>query len=77
MNFQLGYLLKSNWELAARATQIDPENITGNPNVSAYTFGLSRYIVGHSLKFQSDISLVQTNGSDDMLEFRLQFELGL
>ncbi|MBL4755666.1 MAG: porin [Flavobacteriales bacterium] len=77
LNLQLGYLLKSNWELAGRFTQITPEDITGKADVSAYTFGLSRYIVGHSLKFQSDISLIQAEGSDDMLEFRLQFELGL
>ena len=77
INLQLGYLMKNNWEFATRYTQITPEYVTGNANVSAYTFGVSRYIVGHSLKFQSDVSLTQTEGSDDMMEFRLQFELGL
>jgi len=77
MNMQVGYLLKNDWELALRYTAIDPEEITGNPSVSAYTFGVSRYIVGHTLKFQSDVSLIQTQDSDDVMEIRLQFELGI
>jgi hypothetical protein len=77
INLQLGYLLKSNWELAGRFTQITPEEITSKADISAYTFGISRYIVGHSLKFQSDVSFVQTEGSDDVMEFRMQFELGI
>lgn len=77
INFQAGYLVKSNWEFAGRFTQITPEDTTGNADITAYTLGLSRYIVGHSLKFQSDISLIQQEGSDDMMEFRLQLELGI
>ena len=77
VNIQIGYLLKSDWEFAARYTQITPEDGTGNANTSAYTFALSRYIVGHTLKFQSDVSLVQMEGADDQMQFRLQFELGL
>ena len=77
INLQLGYLMKNNWEFATRYTQITPEDLTGNVNVSAYTFGVARYIVGHILKFQSDVSLIQAEGSDNMMEFRIQFEVGL
>lgn len=80
VNLQLGYLLKNNWEFAGRYTQIDPEVVSSifiPTQTSAYTFGISKYIVGHTLKFQTDVSLVQTTGSDDMVEFRLQFELGI
>lgn len=75
INAQVGYLLKSNWELAARYTTITPEDVTGRDDISMYTFGVSRYVVGHSLKIQSDISLTQENGSDDNLMFRLQVEM--
>ncbi|MBL4657304.1 MAG: hypothetical protein JKX73_04835 [Flavobacteriales bacterium] len=77
MNMQIGYLLKNDWELATRYTQITPEDVTSDADISAYTFGVSKYIVGHTLKFQSDISMVQTEGADDMMEFRMQLELGL
>ena len=77
INLQVGYLLKSNWEFAGRYTQITPEDVTGNPDISSYTFGISKYIVDHTLKFQTDVSLIQTEGADDVMQFRLQFELGL
>lgn len=58
---QAGYLFKNNYELAARYTFIHPDEelIDGGIKVydeTEYTLGLSKYIVGHSLKVQSDIS---------------------
>jgi len=77
INLQLGYLFENNWEVAGRMTQISPDDITGNPDVEMYTFGISKYIVGHSLKVQSDFSIIQTEGEEDKLGIRIQMELAL
>lgn len=70
---QMGYLLKNNLEIAARFTQINPQD---KSKFKEYTLGLSKYIVGHSLKIQSDASYVETDGSDTKgLRFRLQVEM--
>ncbi len=74
LNTSLGYLLPSNWEVAARYTQVEPETATMNPDLTQYGFGVSRYIVGHNLKVQSDINLLQEEGSPDEIMFRLQTE---
>lgn len=75
-NFQAGYLFKNHWELAGRYTYIEPEKITGNKKETQYTVGLSKYIVGHNLKFQSDASLLQMEGiNDPELMVRMQVEL--
>jgi len=74
INLQLGYLLKNNWEIAGRYTQVTPEAITLNNNINQYTLGFSRYIVGHNLKVQGDVSLTQEANKDNMLMFRLQTE---
>lgn len=77
VNVQAGYLLKSNWEVAGRYTQVTPEAATGNNNLTQYTVGLSRYVVGHNLKVQGDIGLTQEASKDDDLFVRLQVELTL
>ncbi|MGK0368098.1 MAG: phosphate-selective porin OprO/OprP [Thermoproteota archaeon] len=75
INLQAGYLFKSNWEVAVRYTAVTPEAITTNAYYNEYTFGISRYVVGHSLKVQADISYRETEGNDDMIIPRLQFEV--
>ncbi|WP_299705336.1 porin [uncultured Pontibacter sp.] len=77
LNLQAGYLMPSNWEVAGRYTDYTPTAETGLRNQEQYTLGVSRYIVGHSLKVQSDVSLIQEAGRDDRTQFRLQFELAL
>jgi phosphate-selective porin OprO and OprP len=74
INLQMGYLMKNNWEIAGRYTQVTPEAITLNNNISQYTLGFSRYVVGHNLKVQGDISLTQEDTKDNKLMFRLQTE---
>ena len=74
INLQLGYLLKNNWELAGRFTQVTPEVITGNNNINQYTLGFSRYVVGHNLKVQGDFSLTQETTKEPVIMFRLQTE---
>ena len=76
---QAGYLFPSNWEIAGRFTTIDAENIHLVFNdQKEYTLGLSRYISGHDLKFQSDISYQTFPGSTtEYLIFRFQTEIAL
>lgn len=77
MNFQMGYMFKSNWEVAGRYTSIDwDKDITGKEDQAQYTFGISKFIVGHKLKVQTDISyLDKDNNPDNELMYRLQFDL--
>ena len=81
LNLQAGYLFKRNWELAGRFTMLNPEELVTN-QVNQYTFAVSKYIVGHYLKIQSDITYSdykQLNGAtrSDPLMFRFQVEIGL
>lgn len=74
---QSGYLFPNNFEVAARFTTIEPDDLVFSTinEETEYTLGLSRYIVGHNLKVQSDISLVDRELSDNDLRFRFQVEL--
>ncbi|NNF20251.1 MAG: porin [Flavobacteriaceae bacterium] len=76
LNLQAGYLFPSNWEVTGRYTNIDlDEQITGVQPISQYTLGLSRYIVGHKLKVQTDLSYLSADGDNDELMYRLQFDI--
>ncbi len=77
INASLGYLCDDNWELAARYTGVTPESATGNNELTEYTLGVSKYVVGHSLKVQSDFTLKEEEGKDDAFIFRLQLEVSL
>ncbi|NQY09123.1 MAG: FmdC precursor [Flavobacteriales bacterium] len=73
LNASIGYLFKNNFEVATRYTTILPND--GNPkdDINMYTLGVSRYIVGHSLKVQSDFSYI-TEGDGEELLYRIQVE---
>ena len=76
LNLQAGYLFDSNWEVSGRYTNIElDKNITGKDAENQYTFGVSRFIVGHKLKIQSDISLLQVDNTNDNWMYRLQFDI--
>lgn len=76
LNVQAGYLFKNNFEIAARYSSNTPVAGIGQKAESQYTFGVSKYIVGHNLKIQSDLSAFQQEGSDNMeLMYRFQVEL--
>jgi len=76
---QAGYVLKSNWELTGRFTTVKPDE----PDYSAviledeYTIGISKYIVEHNLKVQTDFSYRERDSRDNFYLFRLQVELAL
>ncbi len=75
LNLQAGYLFKNNYEIAGRFTTTDYDNITGSLSEEQYTLGVSKYIVGHKLKVQSDVSYTTVDGNNDNIEFRLGFDL--
>lgn len=83
INVQLGYLFENNVEPAFRYTSITPEAaglISDRDAQRMYTFGLSKYVVGHSLNVQTDLSFIDENAEFsfdqefDML-FRFQVEM--
>jgi hypothetical protein len=78
-NIQSGYLFKNNVELAGRFTVVEPSSILKSAgrekNIIEYTLGLSKYIVGHSLKIQTDVSHIRNYAeADASLRYRLQVE---
>ncbi|MEP2937525.1 MAG: porin [Gilvibacter sp.] len=75
LNAQVGYLFKSNYEVVGRFTTVDFDDITGRDMQEQYTLGVSKYIVGHKLKVQSDISYTTAAGDADNIMFRLGFDL--
>ncbi len=72
-NIALGYMFKSNYELAARWTDVNPEEQVASPETQ-YTLGLSKFIVGHKLKVQTDITYREIDLSDDDLIYRFQID---
>lgn len=77
LNLQAGYLFKNNYEIALRYTDIDLEEIN-NYISDQYTIGVSKFIVGHKLKVQTDVSYSSFNESPaNSLLYRLQFDLHL
>lgn len=78
INLQAGYLFENNFQLLGRYTTIDYDNRLSLPVENQYTIGLSKYIVNHKLKIQTDLSYTDLNpGLNDGLTYRLQFELHL
>ncbi len=76
LNLQSGYLFKNNWEVSARFTNIELDiEITGKNPQKQYTLGLSKYIVGHKLKVQTDLSYLNIDNGLDELMYRLQVDV--
>jgi phosphate-selective porin OprO/OprP len=72
VNLQSGYLFTKNWEVTGRFSTIDMKN----QDVSnQYTLGVSKYIIGHKLKVQSDISYLTIANLDNNIMFRLQLDV--
>jgi len=76
LNFQGGYVFKNNFQLIGRYTNISlNEEITGAGVETQYTLGLSKYLVGHKLKVQTDVSLNDYEQNiDNSLMYRLQID---
>lgn len=75
-NVQLSYVFKNNWSPAFRYTSVTPERGGSFTEVEEYTFGISKYVVGHNLKVQTDVSLIDKANTEVMgMRYRLQFEI--
>ena len=74
-NVQAGYLFRNNYEIAARYSTNDFDEITNLSGRKEYTLGASKYIVGHKLKIQADITYSEENNLKDEIEFRAGFDL--
>lgn len=72
-----GYLMKNNYEVALRYTNLKTSHAAVGNDESQYMIGFSRYIAGHSLKVQTDIGYRQIEGADDGLVWRLQLDFHL
>ncbi|PTX45147.1 phosphate-selective porin O/P [Christiangramia gaetbulicola] len=73
-NIQAGYLFKSNYEIAARYSTNDFKEITNLLNRKEYTLGGSKYIVGHKLKIQADLTYALQDDINDYIAFRAGFD---
>lgn len=75
INLQLGYLFKNNYEISGRFTQVDFKGTPAAETEVAYTLGVSKYLVGHNLKFQTDITYGTFGNTSDFIEYRMGFDL--
>ena len=76
LNLQTGYLLSKTVEVSARYTNISlDKNITGKSAENQYTLGLSKYISGHKLKVQTDLSYTDIGFKTNQLLYRLQVDI--
>jgi len=74
---QTGYLFDNDLEVAFRFTSIEPDNtdFSSLKEETEYTLGFSKYIVGHSLKVQSDFSYTEIPAGSDEFRYRFQVEV--
>ena len=75
LNAQASYLFKNNIEVTGRFTTLDFDDVTGRAPQEQYTLGFSKYVVGHKLKIQTDISYSTADGNEDGIMFRTGFDL--
>lgn len=81
INVQAGYMFENNYEIAARVTSTRPDIEVDNDELR-YTLGISKFVVGHNLKVQTDFTYrsitSQVEASDiidDQFIWRTQFEI--
>ena len=74
LNLQGSYLFKNNFEITMRHTSLDFDTITRLSDVKQTTFGISKYVVGHKLKIQADLSFTNSNEIKDNIHFRTGFD---
>ena len=76
LNLQTGYLLSKTLEISGRYTNIDwDSDITGKGAENQYTLGLSKYIVDHKLKVQTDVSYLDLATKTNQFMYRLQVDI--
>jgi phosphate-selective porin OprO and OprP len=84
-NYQSSYLFRNNYEVVGRYSRVRPNDVlqTITPQVRQYTIGASKYIRGHRLKLQADMTYEQnswlqgTNADLSRWLMRFQIEAGI
>ena len=83
LNVQAGWMFENNVELAGRYTT-SALNPAAGVDQNQYTIGVSKYVVGHKLKVQGDLSYTQNSvenntsqnsGKNDGLMWRMQVDI--
>ena len=89
LNIQTSYLFNRKWEIALRNSTLFPSEeiqpLAGYHNRNQTMLGITRYIIGHSLKVQADLSYDTYAERDPLIipdnynrwQLRFQIELGL
>jgi hypothetical protein len=87
MNFQGSYLFKNNYEMAARFSEVRPDEVIQpyTPQRRDYTLGATKYLRGHRVKFQIDwtyqhsewLGVENTQPDSDAWQVRFQVEAGI
>ena len=75
LNLMSGYLFKNNWEMSGRYTNVTYDQFLSKGAENQYTVGVSKYIAGHKLKIQSDVSYLDLVGKTNQLMYRLQVDI--
>ena len=76
LNLQTGYLISKTIEVSGRYTNISlDKNNAGQAHENQYTLGLSKYISGHQLKVQTDLSYTDVGFKTNQLLYRLQVDI--
>ena len=73
-NIQTGYVFKNNFELSGRYSFTKPNETEINPEITDYTFAVSKYIIGNNFKIQGDVTFREEIGDQDKIFTRLQLE---
>jgi phosphate-selective porin OprO and OprP len=84
-NFQGGYLFRNNFEIVGRYSKVKPDNEIQELEdmTQQYAIGATKYIRGHRLKIQSDLTyehntwLSGPNPDKDFWMLRFQIEVGI
>lgn len=84
-NFQGGYLFKNNVEVVGRYSKVRPDSEIQEIEdmTQQYTMGITKYIRGHRLKIQSDLTyehntwLSGSNPDRNNWQLRFQIEAGI
>lgn len=75
LNLQSGYLFAKNWEMSGRYTNVTYDKFLGKGAENQYTLGLSKYIAGHKLKVQTDVSYLDLVNKTNQFMYRLQVDI--
>ena len=73
-NVQAGYLFDSNYEIAGRFSTVNFDATAEENEETQYTFNVSKYIVGHKLKVQTDLSYRDFDDIQDEFRWRIGFD---